>query len=424
MLMELARPNSSHDLETFINALMSNREDMRIRIKAFNKGESSNIVGVVQSIEAYLYKFQGLKRMYKDNPKNFGSIPEFVWKSSITIAHNSKINQISKKNSFKDSNANGASALAASVQNSAAAAAAAGATTTTMVKGQKQRKYMARSLDFELAFLLTAFGISKLLLGYSRIQTLDIEFETTLETVMATAGQNNTPSGGLEDEHRKVSLSWRDFTVAAGIFQYISDDVLPYLGDFNSNILDLTPDIQNMLKRLVLADATRLSVRKGIRSGKVEAMVLARLLLHVHEEYKNANRLLHSLPKTDLRFVSNDIRRYIKDSQQAVYAQALVYLAMAYSKERKFGLAVGFIMEARQFLVKTIEKDQSVYQPMARLLLDNVVNDMVKLYIRNNDLIGLDQVPNRSELQTYIPTSRSIMEPVTYVPKAYQLPSV
>ncbi|KAJ1917634.1 hypothetical protein H4219_003096 [Mycoemilia scoparia] len=438
-LMEILPPNPQNSLYTFISSLMGLREDMRIKLKTFNYEENTtNISNVIQSIEAYLYKLNGFIEYYnKKMPEDFGPVPEFEWRSAIIqlssgnriIEHltkkgvsklsHFKSNHLNSKNSEKNSNFSGAGSLEGR---------------RSEFVGGFQSKASFRSLEYEFAFTLTALGIGRSIMAYSRIRSMDNEIMNEKDNGKDTSSSRD--SEGLksilgqagvmtkeeqEQEQRQINISGKDFATAAGIFQYVRDNLLSNLANIAPSVLDLTSDIQYMLESLALADATRLSVNRGVRTGTIKPMVLARLLLHVYEQYKQAFHILNSLPRNESKYVVDDIRRYIKDGQQVVYAQALIYLSKAYSDENKYGLAVGFIKESQSLLRQTVDKDRSVHQHTAKMLLKNVVDDQLAQYEQNNNFIGLEKVPSSSELQSFVPAGRAFVQPVSYEPAKAQL---
>ncbi|KAJ1675319.1 hypothetical protein EV182_001504 [Spiromyces aspiralis] len=260
--------------------------------------------------------------------------------------------------------------------------------------------------------------------------------------------------------YREVTSAGSDLVTAAGIFQYLRENLVPRLEQQGIVVPDLMEEVQQMFENLALADSTRLSVRLGVHYRKVKPMILARLLLYVHEEYRKAYRMLFG-GLDESRHVTFQMRRYLAENQRTVYAQALMFAAMAYADEERFGVATGLMVEARRHLIKVIENtsdgtpfpttdggissaampstpnpsmlatgtaaaaaatvagrvmprdagDTSLCRGSVRWLVLNVVDDLLNMYVRNNDQVGLEPVPSRAELQACMPPSVSISKP-------------
>ncbi|KAJ1673777.1 hypothetical protein EV182_004574, partial [Spiromyces aspiralis] len=401
-LMELLAPNPPAALHACVSSLAGLREDMRLRLKDFDYDSASGIGAVIQAVEAYLYKLNGLIEHHRSggHEAEFAAIPEFSWRSAL-------------------GQSSGARRLGEMARRGIPGLKAGPAQAGSDLCG-------GRSLYLEQGFVLLALGVAKSISAYARVRPLDGELEASMGSVLGGAAPGR--EGEDADRSRRASLSSKEFAAAAGVFEHIRTCVLPLVaedlgraGMAAATAVDLTSDAQLMLESLALADATWLSVSMGVRSGGFKRMVLARLLLHASEQYGRALSTLAALPRGESRQVADGVRRYIKDGRQVVYAQALVQLAMAYHEERRYGLAVGFGREAQRLLEETVNKDRSVHQQTAKSLLANIVRELVASYTQSNDLIGLEPVPDRAELQALVPAGRALIAPTPYKPAVHHL---
>ncbi|KAJ2338092.1 hypothetical protein GGH91_004921 [Coemansia sp. RSA 2671] len=214
---------------------------------------------------------------------------------------------------------------------------------------------------------------------------------------------------------KRASLELRE---AAGIFQYMLENVLPKIQDERLGVPDLAPDIQFMLQTLSLADSDRLSVRVWLRTDKNQRKTPntpANLLLGIQERYENAYNSLRALQSGDFRTMSSEISFYLRDGQQVILAQAMIYLAQVHSDNQKYGNAVSFMREARDLLDDVKKRGQSVHTRTAEMLLTGPLQPLYSLYRRNNDTIGFEPVPTSEELRAKLPSGRALIsKPIPY----------
>ncbi|KAJ1934283.1 hypothetical protein FBU59_005749, partial [Linderina macrospora] len=227
----------------------------------------------------------------------------------------------------------------------------------------KQRRTQSNSLYMEMGFVLLSLAIVKSMSAYSKVATLDTEIECETINAMTPGARTISEDESIQgiEALKRASAELRE---AAGIFQYIIDQVLPHLAGVRLSVPDLTPDIQYMLQTLSLADSDRLSVRVWLRTDKNQKKspnMPANMLLEIQQRYENASASLRTLQSGESRSVSADIQNYMRDGQQLILAQAMVYLAQVNSDKQKFGNAVGFMRDARDMLIEIRRRKQSVH---------------------------------------------------------------
>ncbi|ORX70681.1 hypothetical protein DL89DRAFT_266848 [Linderina pennispora] len=325
------------------------REKMRERLKEQSKTDKLT--------EAYLDELHWLRVYYEEHHTLFPETLEieFIWKSAIA-------------SSLRD-------LMGAGAGDSDGGNVSGGDRSGSRLLGGhslKQRRTQSNSLYMEMGFVLLSLAIVKSMSAYSK----------------------DEGAQGIE-ALKRASAELRE---AAGIFQYIIDQVLPYLAGVRLSVPDLTPDIQYMLQTLSLADSDRLSVRVWLRTDKNQKRtpnMPANMLLEIQQRYENASVSLRTLQSGESRSVSADVQNYMRDGQQLILAQAMVYLAQVNSDKQKFGNAIK-------------RRKQSVHVETANKLLSGPVDALYSLYRRNNDTIGFELVPSSEELRAKLPSGRPL----------------
>ncbi|KAJ2657712.1 hypothetical protein IWW48_004393 [Coemansia sp. RSA 1200] len=401
------------------------REGMREKLKAQSKIEDLSRIGaVISAIEGYLSElhwyislYESKREMFRDSSRGV----EFIWKSAIVSRLYDAVNLTRPRFGLRGGNAgdsdggnSGGGSNGGNGGGAAAAGGAVGGSAASRILGGrsfKQRRTQSTSIYVELGFTLLSLAVAKSMNAYSKVSSLDTEIEC--ETINAM-----TPGASmvLEDEGeqgvealKRASIELRE---AAGVFQYIMDHVLPQISGIRLGVPDLTPDIQYMLQMLSLADSDRLSVRVWLRTDKNQRKtpnIPANLLLGIQERYLNASSLVRTLQSGEFRSVSSDIQNYMRDGQQLILAQAMIYLAQVQSDNQKYGNAVGFMRDAREILAGLKKRNQSVHARTAEMLLRGPIDPLYSLYRRNNDTIGFEAVPSSEDMRARLPSGRALI---------------
>ncbi|KAJ1671046.1 hypothetical protein EV182_007852, partial [Spiromyces aspiralis] len=194
LVSEIFRDDADHEQQALMTGMLNLREEMRLNIKAFNNGSNKDVAGVVRTIAAYLLRLKRVIEYIEENSKSVHMIPEFAWKSAIIDMSNLKPQAAASAQKGSGTpggtvGKKGGSHLAGPAQQhhqeERGGAEGQGSPKVPDVgvnngmRSFKQRKYSAHSLDFELSFVLTALGIAKLVLAYSRINSFDVDTELT-----------------------------------------------------------------------------------------------------------------------------------------------------------------------------------------------------------------------------------------------------
>ncbi|KAJ2249661.1 hypothetical protein GGI13_004212 [Coemansia sp. RSA 455] len=424
-------PSMHQNAEVYkrVNHMCALRETMRERLKAQSKTDDmSRVNSVIAAIQGYLPELHWFISFYESNRSEFKGIQTmvFIWKSAIVIRMLDLIKPSRPRFGFGRSAGGGGGSGGAGNGDSDggsgggnAGGSGSGGGMSRIPSGRifKQRRLQSSSIYVELGFTLMSLAVAKSMNAYSKVASLDTEVEC--ETINAmTPGARMT----LEDEGeqgiealKRASLELRE---AAGLFQFILENVLPQTRDERLGVPDLSPDLQYMLQTLSLADSDRLSVRVWLRTDKNQRKTPntpANLLLGIQERYENAYNSLRALPGGDLRNMPMEISSYLRDGQQVILAQAMIYLAQVHSDNQKYGNAVSFMREARDLLDDVKKRSQTIHARTADMLLAGPIQPLYSLYRRNNDTIGFEPVPTSEELRAKLPSGRALIsKPVPY----------
>ncbi|KAJ1964039.1 hypothetical protein GGI12_001678 [Dipsacomyces acuminosporus] len=403
----------STDLNARIARMSTLRETMRDKLKTQSKADDLTSIGsVAAAIADYLDELHWFVAFYEGHKGSFKDHTgvEFIWKSAIVSKLHDAMNfprprMLVRGSSASDGEGSGKSA---------------GGSRYISSRPFKQRRTQSHSIYVELGFTLFSLAVVKSMSAYSRVSTLDTEIEC--ETINAmTPGVRPASKEESDSEIDALKRASAELREAAGVFQYIADSILPHLAGVRLNVPDLTPDIQYMLQMLSLADSDRLSVRVWLRTDKNQKKtpnIPANLLLEIQQRYENAYNSLRTLQNGEYRSVSSDIQYYMRDGQQVILAQAMIYLAQVHSDRQKFGNAVGFMRDAREHLIEVKRRKQSVHTITAEKLLNGPVEALYSLYRRNNDTIGFEAVPSSEDLRARLPSGRSLIsKAVEYAPQ-------
>ncbi|KAJ2081564.1 hypothetical protein H4R24_002240 [Coemansia sp. RSA 988] len=410
----LVPPALQQDTELYgrINKMCVQRETMRDRLKTQAKTDDLSCIGsVLSAIQAYLSELHWYISYYESNQSEFKGMQnvEFIWKSAIVSRLHDKVNL--SRPWF------GTRGGAAGDSDGGAGAGGVGSSSGSRLLGGgsfKQRRTQSTSIYMELGFTLQALAVAKCMSAYSKVATLDTEVECETINAMTPGAKVISEEEGEQgvEALKRAAMELRE---AAGVFDYVIESILPKINHIRLGVPDLMPEVQYMLRYLSLADSDRLSVRVWLRTDKNQRKTPntpANLLLGIQERYGKAYSQLRTLQGGEFRSVSADIQNYMRDGQLVILAQAMIYLAQVHSDGQKFGIAVGFMRDARELLSEVKKRNQSVHAKTADMLLSGPLEPLYSLYRRNNDTIGFETVPSSEDLRARLPSGRTLISKV------------
>ncbi|KAI7870872.1 hypothetical protein BDF14DRAFT_1770632 [Spinellus fusiger] len=114
---------------------------------------------------------------------------------------------------------------------------------------------------------------------------------------------------------------------AAGIFQYLANDVVPKWRQPPENRpVETIKEFLVALSKMTLADAQSVAICKALVNKSLSNALTAKLYIGVAEQYEIANGLISSIQGN--QEVSSDLKRYFVDGSQFYKAMAKKYLAL------------------------------------------------------------------------------------------------
>lgn len=209
---------------------------------------------------------------------------------------------------------------------------------------------------------------------------------------------------------------------AAGVFKSLANYWLPRWRNKKGSIPpECTADVLLSLAELMLADANRLAMIKAQRRGLSPA-TLIKLAVVVHTGYEQSASYLRRLRKPEADELAEPFRDYVGDGATMSEAQLLRRYAELKHEEGENGLAVASITHAANDLVKCLRSHWPPYKRTAGELLPEY-EELRKNYVRINNNVTYQRVPEMTELRSSLPLGRPIVEVRAYVaPEPTRIP--
>ncbi|KAL0088326.1 pH-response regulatory protein PalC [Phycomyces blakesleeanus] len=211
---------------------------------------------------------------------------------------------------------------------------------------------------------------------------------------------------------------------AAGIFQYLANEILPkWRQPPDNRPVETIKELLVALSKMALADAQSIAISKALVNTGLSKALAAKLYMGVAEQYEMAYGLISSIKGT--QEVSSELRRYLADGSQFYKAMAKKYLALDANDRQNLGEAVGFVRDCKADLraiqhsglsktrrsavsLRACNEEEAVTELLQKLTM---INDTVchKKY-RSIESVTYQTVPTRQALQQKIPSGRGVLE--------------
>ncbi|KAJ1988124.1 hypothetical protein H4R33_002561 [Dimargaris cristalligena] len=270
----------------------------------------------------------------------------------------------------------------------------------------KRGKFASNSVYFETAFTLLAYGLALSTLAFRMVDALTI---SERDRVIA------------EGDIKKFKQAMLYLSQAAGIHDYILENILPKwkYNDATHRPPDLTPGMLRILSKLALADAQRIAIRVSMPQ-KTSPGLVAKLLIGVAEEYDIIFGLFQAQHSDDVKVMTTELRRYIKDGRTFLLGCAKRYLALDAHNGDHNGVAVGFAQLAMQDLETLVKKSSGGRWAIAVEATKSLkeVKDEWLLYNKLNSTVTFESIPNEAELNQRIPGGRTLLKMKVFIPIA------
>ena len=240
--------------------------------------------------------------------------------------------------------------------------------------------------------------------------SLYYEINATLLTyAYAMANRANEFDGQSEEKLVKAAdLLCR----SAGVFQFLTTEILPKLDFFLENVKRTPPEtnksIVSGLAAVVIADAQLIGIQKAVLKQTVSASLLSRIAVTATEQLSTTQGLFASR-----RDLDEGLLAYVRDNR--FYAQAVSYRYFGQDSEKRksVGEAVVWYSSARDLLKKIKSKNMASKTSLLLKELDILYSNAKTL----NDTVMFEREPPLTDLISQVPSGRILMEPKQfYIP--------
>ncbi|KAG0185744.1 hypothetical protein DFQ28_008836 [Apophysomyces sp. BC1034] len=210
---------------------------------------------------------------------------------------------------------------------------------------------------------------------------------------------------------------------AAGVFQYVANEVIPKWRQPSANRpVETIKELPTALSKMALADAQSTAISKALVSSNLSKSLIAKLYIGVAGQYEMAHGLISSI--SGGHEVSSDLKKYLSDGSQFYMAMAKKHLALDAYDSNKIGEALGFLRDCKADLRAV--QHAGLSKPHIRKSAvaaraykeEETVNELLQKYTNFNDKFSCQRVPSRQDLQRLIPSGRSVLELKRYNPPA------
>ncbi|KAL1923326.1 uncharacterized protein VTP21DRAFT_8306 [Calcarisporiella thermophila] len=261
-------------------------------------------------------------------------------------------------------------------------------TLSSGVLKQKQR-VSCKSLYFELTFIFLTYGYA-------------MRMWAQVLSVLSTEDKAEV----------RYNKSADHLCQASGIFAHIADTICPKWSQ-TGKPADVQKEVVFALSRVCVAEAQTMAINKALLLPRTSNSLLAKLLLGVASEFEAAHSQLQSIKSQ--YDICQEFQRYTSESIHFYRALGMKYLALDANAAQKIGASVGFSRESKA-VFHALTKSKLGVVSGAAAVQEREVEEMLGAYKRQNDTVAFQPVPEKSAVQTLIPSGRSIVSVKAFVP--------
>ncbi|XP_011077201.1 BRO1 domain-containing protein BROX [Sesamum indicum] len=204
------------------------------------------------------------------------------------------------------------------------------------------------------------------------------------------------------------------FRKAAGVYNYLAQEVLIYLTQAEDRPPEATCRMSFILSFICLAEAQAVTARKAEESGKT-AGLLAKLHYGVTEFVIEAIDVLQVTTK-ECKDISSRLLDYILSCKKLHELKCYKYTAEGLKNEGKIGVAVGVLRRALANAKKSMPKEES-WRSVFKEVVDDVRVQLRK-YEHENEFIWRAKVPRTDQLP--LPQAVKIVTLIPYQPQKWE----
>ncbi|KAL0424782.1 UNVERIFIED_CONTAM: hypothetical protein Sradi_1013000 [Sesamum radiatum] len=204
------------------------------------------------------------------------------------------------------------------------------------------------------------------------------------------------------------------FRKAAGVYNYLAQEVLIYLIQAEDRPPEATCRMSSILSLICLAEAQAITARKAEESGKTGGL-LAKLHYGVTEFLIEAIDVLRVTTK-ECKAISSRLLDYILSCKTLHELKCYKYIAEGLQNNGKIGVAVGVLRQALANAKKSMPKEES-WRSVFKMVVDDASVQLRK-YEHENEFIWRERVPCNDELP--LPEAVKFVTLIPYQPQKWE----
>ncbi|CAI9096271.1 OLC1v1032372C1 [Oldenlandia corymbosa var. corymbosa] len=217
-------------------------------------------------------------------------------------------------------------------------------------------------------------------------------------------------ANGIENLPKDLALSATLLRKAAGVYQYLAQQILPALN--TAKATERPPEsissVSSVMSLVCLAEAQAATARKAEEKGN-SVSLLAKLHCGVRDLLDEASGILHSAKK-ECKNISSHLADFIGTAQVLHNLKSHKYLAESLQNEGKIGVAIGVLHRAIKDVGKNSPKDDSWRAVYKHLIQETV--ELKRKYEHENEFVWHQRIPIPDDLPS--PESVKLVSAISY----------
>lgn len=204
------------------------------------------------------------------------------------------------------------------------------------------------------------------------------------------------------------------FRKAAGLYNYLAQEVLTSLPSNQVRPPEATPSVSSIMSLICLAKAQAVAARKAEKNGKTEGL-LAKLHWGIVEFLVEALNMWQVATK-ECKDISSRLLDFILGCKTLHELMSYKYLAGSLKNDGKIGIAVGVLRLALANAKKNVPKEES-WTSIYKHMIDELTC-LLRKYEHENEFVWREKVPWNDELP--FPEGVKIVTLIPYHPKRWE----
>lgn len=204
------------------------------------------------------------------------------------------------------------------------------------------------------------------------------------------------------------------FRKAAGVYNYVAQEVLTKLHWTQERPAEAIPSVSSIMSLICLADAQAVTARKAQENGNTGGL-LAKLHCGVKDFLVEAISILQDATK-QCKDISPRVLDFLLCSKTMHESMGYKYHVEGLEMDGKTGIGIGILRWALANAKKSVPKEESW-----RLVNQQVIDELTGLlqkYEHENEFVWHDKIPYDDELP--LPQAVRIVGPIPYHPQKWE----